>query len=160
VLAEVGRACGVPKLASWLQIRDFLGCAPSFGTPQAAQAVVTDEEAVSTARAKVTTDSGSVEAARVTLAGGNMSLDAAASSAVFYETGAAYTTLPSPGDVIRRGQALFAIGGQPVLLLYGGVTAWRAFRPGMSPGRDVAALNANLRALGYGPGLAGDSFTA
>ena len=29
-------------------------------------------------------------------------------------------------------------------------TAWRAFGPGMSPGRDVAELNANLDALGYG----------
>jgi peptidoglycan hydrolase-like protein with peptidoglycan-binding domain len=30
----------------------------------------------------------------------------------------------------------------------------------MSPGRDVVELNANLRALGYGPGLRGDAFTA
>jgi peptidoglycan hydrolase-like protein with peptidoglycan-binding domain len=30
----------------------------------------------------------------------------------------------------------------------------------MSPGRDVAELNANLGALGYGSGLAGDRFTA
>jgi len=125
----------------------------------AAQAVTSDEEAVSTARGKVTTDTGSVESARVTLAAAEKSLDAAASSAVFYETGATYTALPSAGDVIRRGQTLFAISGQPALLLYGGVPAWRAFRAGMSPGRDVAALNANLRALGYGKGLAGDSFT-
>jgi hypothetical protein len=125
----------------------------------AAQAVTSDEEAVSTARGKVTTDTGSVESARVTLAAAENSLDAAASSAVFYETGATYTALPSAGDVIRRGQTLFAISGQPALLLYGGVPAWRAFRPGMSPGRDVAALNANLRALGYGNGLTGDSFT-
>src|SRR6266498_1360931 len=27
--------CGVPKLASCLQIADFSGCEPSFGTPQA-----------------------------------------------------------------------------------------------------------------------------
>jgi hypothetical protein len=121
--------------------------------------VTSDEEAVSTAQGKVTSDTGSVESDRVTLAAAEKGLDAAASSAVFYETGATYTALPSAGDVIRRGQTLFAIGGQPVLLLYGGVPAWRAFRPGMSPGRDVAALNANLRALGYGKGLVGDSFT-
>jgi hypothetical protein len=125
-----------------------------------AQAVASDEEAVSTAQGKVTTDSGSVVTAEAALAGAQKSLEAAASSAVFYETGSTYTTLPSPGDVIRRGRTLFAISGQPVLLLYGGVTAWRAFRAGMSPGRDVAALNANLRALGYGDGLSGDSFTA
>jgi multidrug efflux pump subunit AcrA (membrane-fusion protein) len=126
----------------------------------AAQAVTSDEEAVSTAQGKVTTDSGSVATAEAALAGAEKSLEPAASSAVFYETGSTYTTLPSPGDVIRRGRTLFAISGQPVLLLYGGVTAWRAFRAGMSPGRDVAALNANLRALGYGKGLSGDSFTA
>ena len=38
----------------------------------------------------------------------------------------------------------------PVVLLYGPVAPWRAFMPGMSPGKDVAELNANLRALGYG----------
>jgi Putative peptidoglycan binding domain len=126
----------------------------------ATTAVTSDEDAVSTAQGKVTTDTGSVDSARVTLAAAQKSLDAAASSAVFYETGSTYTALPSPGDVMHRGRALFAIGGQPVLLLYGGVTAWRAFRAGMSPGGDVAALNANLRALGYGRGLTGDSFTA
>jgi peptidoglycan hydrolase-like protein with peptidoglycan-binding domain len=67
--------------------------------------------------------------------------------------------LPSPGSVIRRGRSLYAIGGQPVLLLYGRVTAWRAFRAGMTSGPDVAELNANLRALGHGSLLAGDSFS-
>ncbi len=36
----------------------------------------------------------------------------------------------------------------------------RAFIAGMSPGPDVAELNANLDALGYGHGLTGDAFTA
>ena len=31
--------------------------------------------------------------------------------------------------------------------------------PGCQPGKDVAELNANLRALGYGPALSGDAFT-
>jgi peptidoglycan hydrolase-like protein with peptidoglycan-binding domain len=60
---------------------------------------------------------------------------------------------------VRRGNALYAVDGRPALLLYGRVPAWRVFRSGMSPGRDVAELNANLRALGYGGGL-GNSFTA
>ena len=38
--------------------------------------------------------------------------------------------------------------------------AWRAFVSGMSAGADVGELNANLRALGYGKGLTGDTFTA
>src|SRR5262249_19550311 len=121
--------------------------------------VTSDDEAVSTAQGKVTGDRGSVDSARVTLAAAQKSLDAATSSAVFYETSATYPAPPSAGAVIRRGGTLLPIGGQSVLLLYGGVPAWRAFRPGMSPGRDVAALNANLRALGYGNEL-GDGFTA
>src|SRR5262249_17208099 len=36
LVAGLGAGCGVPKLASWLQIRDFLGRAPSLGTPHAA----------------------------------------------------------------------------------------------------------------------------
>ncbi len=47
-----------------------------------------------------------------------------------------------------------------MLLLYGSVAPTRAFIAGMSPGHDVAELNANLQALGYGQGLAGDEFTA
>jgi hypothetical protein len=67
--------------------------------------------------------------------------------------------LAKVGDVIARGGTLYAIGGEPVVLLYGGVTPYRAFTPGMSPGSDVAELNANLRALGYGQ-TPGDSFTS
>jgi peptidoglycan hydrolase-like protein with peptidoglycan-binding domain len=70
-----------------------------------------------------------------------------------------YTYLPQVGQVISRGQELFAIDGEPTVLLYGNVTPWRAFMPGMSPGPDVAALNTNLDALGLGVGLVGDSFT-
>src|SRR5581483_195411 len=55
--------------------------------------------------------------------------------------------------------SLFSIGGQPALLLYDSVQPARAFVAGMSPGPDVAELNANLTALGYGAGLAGDEFT-
>jgi Putative peptidoglycan binding domain/HlyD family secretion protein len=125
----------------------------------AAQTVATDEEAVRAAEQSVTADRGTVATARATLTGARESLAAAESAATGYETTSAYTMLPSPGNVIRRGQPLYAVDGRPVLLLYGSAAAWRAFRPGMSPGRDVAALNANLRALGYGGGR-GDSFSA
>jgi Putative peptidoglycan binding domain len=126
----------------------------------AAQAVASDEASVSSAEQKVITDQGAVGSDRVTLAGAEQSLAAAESSATGYDAAAAYTMLPSAGTVVRRGEALYAVDGQAVLLLYGRVTAWRAFRSGMAPGRDVAELNASLRALGYGSGLAGDSFTA
>jgi hypothetical protein len=126
----------------------------------AAQAVASDEASVSSAEQKVITDQGTVASDRVTLSGADRSLAAAESSATGYGAAAAYTMLPSAGKVVRRGKALYAVDGQPVLLLYGSVTAWRAFRPGMSRGPDVAELNANLRALGNGGGLAGDRFTA
>jgi peptidoglycan hydrolase-like protein with peptidoglycan-binding domain len=136
--------------------------ASSTSTPcaTAAQAVASAEQDVAAAEQKVATDRGSAASARVTQAGAQQSLAAAESSAVAYDSGAMYTMLPAPGSVIRRGRPLYAIGGRPVLLLYGRVTAWRAFRAGMSPGRDVFELNANLRALGYGAGLGGDGFSA
>jgi peptidoglycan hydrolase-like protein with peptidoglycan-binding domain len=62
--------------------------------------------------------------------------------------------------VIERGQTLYRVSDQPAVLLYGPVGQWRAFIPGMSRGRDVAQLNANLRALGFGEALAGNAFSA
>ena len=126
----------------------------------AAQAVTTDQQSVSTAQGKVTTDQGQVASAQASLTAAEQSLSTANASATVYDAGATYTMLPEPGDVIRRGQTLYAVNGTPVLLLYGPVAAWRAFRAGMSPGRDVAELNASLQALGYGRGLGGDSFTS
>jgi peptidoglycan hydrolase-like protein with peptidoglycan-binding domain len=125
----------------------------------AAQALTTDEQNVQSSAAKVAADEGSVASARATLAGAEQSLTAARASATVYGQSSIYTSLPEVGRVIRRGQTLYAIDGRPVVLLYGHVTAWRAFVAGMSPGRDVAELNANLRALGYGPGLSGNAFT-
>jgi Putative peptidoglycan binding domain/HlyD family secretion protein len=125
----------------------------------AAQALASDEQAVTSAEQKVTGDRGQVASARVTLAGAEQSLAAAESSATVYDAAAAYTMLPAAGAVVRRGRALYAIDGRPVLLLYGPVTAWRAFRAGMAAGRDVAELNANLGALGYGKAPAGAHFT-
>jgi peptidoglycan hydrolase-like protein with peptidoglycan-binding domain len=70
-----------------------------------------------------------------------------------------YTELPTVGQVIARGEELFGVNGLPVLLLYGNLTPWRSFMAGMSPGPDVAELNGNLQALGYGADLGGDKFT-
>ena len=45
--------------------------------------------------------------------------------------GGTLTWLPSPGRVIRQGQALYRVdNGSPVVLLYGGVPDWRAMRRG------------------------------
>ncbi len=126
----------------------------------AAQAVTSDLSILTTADQKVTADRGQVAPAQASVNGANESLAAARASAVAYDVGAAYTMLPDAGAVIRRGQALYGIDGEPTLLLYGSGAAWRAFRPGMPPGRDVMELNRNLEALGYGHGLTGESYSA
>jgi peptidoglycan hydrolase-like protein with peptidoglycan-binding domain len=72
--------------------------------------------------------------------------------------GGIVTWLPSLGTVVRRGQPLCQVSGQPTTLLYGPVPAWRDFGPGMSPGPDVRELQLNLAALGFDPGPADGTF--
>jgi hypothetical protein len=134
----------------------------SSSTPCASdqQAAAADEQSVSQDAAKVAADRTQVSSARRGLAGAQAAVADAEGSAAVYGQSSTYTSLPAVGRIVRRGQGLYSISGRPVVLLYGPVAAWRAFVPGMSPGKDVAELNANLDALGYGHGLKGDSFTA
>jgi hypothetical protein len=63
--------------------------------------------------------------------------------------GGTLTWLPSAGQVIRQGQALYRTdNGSPVVLLYGSVPDWRALDEGSS-GQDVSQLNHDLVRLGY-----------
>jgi hypothetical protein len=63
------------------------------------------------------------------------------------------TWLPAVGQVIRQGQLLYRLDGQPVILLYGSVPAYRRLAEGENAsdvtGTDVAQLNRDLVALGY-----------
>jgi hypothetical protein len=68
--------------------------------------------------------------------------------------GTTYTWLPQVGQVISLDQRAYAVGGEPVPLLYGSIPAYRAFYVGMPDGRDVGELTRDLIALGYGDGLA------
>ena len=70
------------------------------------------------------------------------------------QQGTAYTALPGVGATIRRGQQLFEVDGMPVTLFYGATPEWRPLSAGVAAGRDVAQLDRNLIALGYGAGLA------
>ena len=119
----------------------------------------TDSQAVATDQQTITSGTSKVQADERALASAKEALAQAQSSAAAYGPASTFTSLPAAGDVVRRGGTLYAIDGQPVVLLYGGVPVWRAFAPGMSPGRDVAELNANLRESGYGR-PAGDAFTS
>jgi hypothetical protein len=124
------------------------------------QAVASDVQGSSGDTTKVDGDRASISAAEKALASSEAALSATRASAVAYGQASTFTMLPAVGQVIARGQALFQASGQPVVLLYGSVVPSRAFAAGISSGRDVAALNANLDALGYGTGLTGDAFSA
>jgi peptidoglycan hydrolase-like protein with peptidoglycan-binding domain len=74
--------------------------------------------------------------------------------------GTAYTALPAEGTIIRRGQRAYEVDGAPVTLFYGARPQWRALSEGVLPGPDVAQLDRNLIALGYGAYLTvSDYFT-
>jgi multidrug efflux pump subunit AcrA (membrane-fusion protein) len=124
------------------------------------QAVSAAQQSATSTAAKVTADRSQVSSAEKQLASAQSNLSTARSSAALYGQSSTFTKLPSVGQIIRRGQSVYEISGQPVLLLYGSVAPTRAFTLGMSAGHDVAELNANLQALGYGQGLSGDEFTA
>ena len=68
---------------------------------------------------------------------------------VMQQTSGTLSELPSPGTVIRRGQPLYWLDGQPVRLLYGTQAAWRPLMLGDGDGADVRQLKRNLRALGF-----------
>jgi Putative peptidoglycan binding domain/HlyD family secretion protein len=133
---------------------------PSTPCANDAQTVASGEQGVGQDATKVTGDQAQVSAGEKSLASAQSALAAAQSSASMYGQASTYTTLPAVGQIVSRGQGLYSIGGDAVVLLYGSVAPWRAFMSGMSPGRDVAELNANLRALGYDSGLQGAAFTS
>jgi Putative peptidoglycan binding domain len=124
------------------------------------QAAASAQQAVTADGTKVAGDRRAADSAQGSLAAAQSSLATARTSASSYGQTSTYTQLPAVGDIVSRGEPLYGVDGAPVLLLYGSATAWRALGPGVAPGPDVAALNANLRALGYGAGLQGDAFGA
>lgn len=62
--------------------------------------------------------------------------------------GGTYTSLPTVGQVVRQGQVLYAVSGDPVGLLYGTTPAYRDVAEG-DTGPDVTELNTDLVTLGY-----------
>lgn len=71
---------------------------------------------------------------------------------VWQQSAGTLSWLPSPGAVIRRGQVLYRVDGQPVWLLYGRQSAWQTLSLGVADGSDVLQLKRNLRALGFTAG--------
>lgn len=68
--------------------------------------------------------------------------------AVISPTSGTVTWLPEVGQVVEHGRAICRVDGDPLVLLYGSTPVYRGLSPGMA-GADVAALNAELVALGY-----------
>jgi hypothetical protein len=124
------------------------------------QALAGEQQSSNGNATKAKQDRASLSSAQAALVSAEASASSARSTAADYGQGSTFTTLPAVGQVIARGQSVFALSGNPTVLLYGSVVVSRAFAPGMSPGRDVRSLNANLEALGYGTGMTGESFLA
>jgi hypothetical protein len=61
------------------------------------------------------------------------------------------TWLPSAGQLIKPGHALFDINNEPVLLMKGATPAFRELSSSDTAGPDIFELNRNLVDLGYDP---------
>ncbi len=70
---------------------------------------------------------------------------------VYNRVSGTITWLPSVGQVIKPGQALYDIDGSPVILMNGTTPAYRDLTDGITDGQDVLQLNADLVALGFNP---------
>jgi peptidoglycan hydrolase-like protein with peptidoglycan-binding domain len=64
-----------------------------------------------------------------------------------------YTWLPAVGQRVTAGHPLYRVDDLPAVLMAGRTPAWRTFSLGMTVGRDVAELQANLIVEGYATGL-------
>ena len=61
------------------------------------------------------------------------------------------TWLPSAGELIKPGHALFDIDNAPVLLMNGNTPAFRDLKSSDTAGPDILELNRDLVNLGYDP---------
>jgi peptidoglycan hydrolase-like protein with peptidoglycan-binding domain len=68
------------------------------------------------------------------------------------------TTLAPVGATIGRGGTLYTLNNEKVVLLYGGLPAYRILEPGVT-GPDVKQFEANLSALGYTGFTVDEEFT-
>jgi hypothetical protein len=83
------------------------------------QAVSSAEQGSAGAAAKVSADRSQVSSGEKQLASAQANLSAARASATVYGESSTFTQLPSVGEVIARGQTVYAISGRPVVLQYG-----------------------------------------
>ena len=70
------------------------------------------------------------------------------SYSVISQTSGTATWLPAVGQVVQQGQVIYQVDGNPVVLLYGSMPAYRTLSAGMT-GADVSQVDADLVTLGY-----------
>jgi hypothetical protein len=83
------------------------------------QVVASAQQSATGTAAKVGADRSQLTSAERSLASAEAGLAAARSSAAVYGQSSTFTKLPSVGEVITRGQTVYAISGRPVVLQYG-----------------------------------------
>ncbi|MCU1494617.1 MAG: Peptidoglycan-binding domain 1 protein [Acidimicrobiaceae bacterium] len=124
--------------------------------------ITEDSQALTEAKNALSVDklgeNSSVTSAEQTLSSDQASLAAAQQALSADQTQATnanttFTALPAVGKVISRGMSVYSLDSKPVPLLYGTTTMYRALSLGVSDGPDVAELQANLIALGFGSGI-------
>lgn len=69
------------------------------------------------------------------------------------------TDLPEEGSTVRRGEAVYDVDDEPVVLLIGKLPLYRELSYGVDDGADVRQLERNLKRLGYDPGTVNKEFT-
>ncbi len=116
------------------------GAATSSGRPTTATATAAVVRTTLASRQQV---SGTLEPA------GSYTLVVQQSAGTAQQSSGTLSELRAPGTVIGRGQVLYRIDGQPVLLLFGAQAAWRTLELGVADGADVRQLKQNLIALGF-----------
>lgn len=62
--------------------------------------------------------------------------------------GGTLTWVAAPGSIVAQGQPVYAVDGEPVVLIHGTMPPYRTLEPGLS-GPDVQQLEEALAALGY-----------
>jgi len=71
---------------------------------------------------------------------------------VFNRLSGTITWLPTVGRLVKPGQAVYQVDGQPVVLFSGTTPAYRDLTSGISDGSDVLELNQDLVNMGFDPG--------
>jgi peptidoglycan hydrolase-like protein with peptidoglycan-binding domain len=69
------------------------------------------------------------------------------------------TSLPDEGSTVHRGEAVYDVDDEPVILLTGKLPLYRDLSWGVDDGADVRQLERNLKRLGYDPGTVNKEFT-